>query len=57
MQRSVGRQRQDQVDTVYKALKTVHALPSDAGEPDASKPSGRSIMLRPTAGKPTKKLI
>lgn len=52
-----SRQRPEQVDTVYRALKTVHALPAEAGGPDPGKPSGRSIMHRPTDGKPSKKLV
>lgn len=43
------RQRKDQVDTVYKSLKTIHALPKDAG--------GKSIMLNNVKGLKTKRLL
>jgi hypothetical protein len=44
------RQRKDQVDTVYKSLKTIHALPQKAG-------SGKSVMHTHMKGSKTKKLI
>ncbi|HVI41035.1 MAG TPA: hypothetical protein VM577_10265, partial [Anaerovoracaceae bacterium] len=43
-----GRQRKDQVDTVYKSLKTIHALPEDAT---------KSIMHTAMKGKLTKRLL
>lgn len=47
-----GRQRPDQVDTVYKSLKTVHA--NLVGAPTPTK--GKSVMLLPK-GKKTKGLL
>lgn len=46
------RQRKDQVDTVYKSLKTIHALPKlvDDG-------SGKSMMVTHMKGKATKRLL
>lgn len=46
------RQRKDQVDTVYKSLKTIHALPKDAGASP-----GKSVFLNPTKGLKTKRLL
>lgn len=43
-----GRQRKDQVDTVYKSLKTIHALPEDAT---------KSVMHTHMKGKLTKRLL
>lgn len=44
------RQRKDQVDTVYKSLKTIHALPKDDG-------SGKSLMVTHMKGTATKRLL
>lgn len=44
------RQRKDQVDTVYKSLKTIHALPQNASD-------GKSIMHTNMKGSKTKKLL
>lgn len=46
------RQRQDQVDTVYKSLKTIHAITAGSDAKD-----GKSIMLKAMKGKPTKRLM
>lgn len=43
------RQRKDQVDTVYKSLKTIHALPKVS--------DGKSLMITHMKGKATKKLL
>jgi len=45
------RQRPDQVDTVYKSLKTIHAIPANAGG------SGKSIMHTHMKGSKTKRLL
>lgn len=47
-----GRQKKDQVDTVYKSLKTIHALPKlvDDG-------SGKSLMVTHMKGLKTKRLL
>jgi len=50
------RQNDHQVDTVYKALKTVHRLGSDDTGP-ALLGSGKSTLHRPSAGKKTTSLI
>lgn len=49
------RQKPDQVETVMKSLKTIHALP-----PPPSRHSGKSVVVRPKGGGPvtrTKSLI
>jgi hypothetical protein len=46
------RQRPDQVDTVYKSLKTIHALPAKV-----KNSGGKSVMIRPMKGTATKKLL
>lgn len=46
------RQRQDQVDTVYKSLKTIHALPKVVDDG-----SGKSLMHTHMTGKKTKNLL
>lgn len=48
------RQTPQQVDTVYKSLKTVHAI--EAQVADAKKGKGKSVMLRLGKGSKTKKL-
>ena len=55
-----GRQRPDQVDTVYKSLKTIHAIPANATpsapiDPVANK--GKSVMHKSLKGTATKKLL
>lgn len=47
-----ARQKKHQVDTVYRALKTIHA----AGLVKAN-PGGKSTLHRPTGGKPSKDLL
>lgn len=47
-----GRQKKDQIDTVYKSLKTIHALPSSL---PADK--GKSIFHEFIKGTPTKHLL
>lgn len=47
------RQRKDQVDTVYKSLKTIHAIPAHV-EDDGS---GKSIMHTHMKGSKTKRLL
>lgn len=47
-----GRQRKDQVDTVYKSLKTIHALPATVKDS-----GGKSVMLTHMKGSKTKKLL
>ena len=44
------RQRPDQVDTVYKSLKTIHALPKDVG-------NGKSVFHTNMKGTKTKRLM
>jgi hypothetical protein len=44
------RQKKDQVDTVYKSLKTIHAIP-------AKNLDGKSIMISQLKGTPTKHLL
>lgn len=55
-----GRQTKAQVDTVYKSLKTVHALPP-AGTPDPAAPkrlkAGKSTMHNPGGGKKSGDLL
>lgn len=46
------RQRPDQVDTVYKSLKTIHALPEKADDG-----SGKSVMIKNMKGTKTKRLM
>lgn len=47
-----GRQRPDQVDTVYKSLKTIHALPATVKDS-----GGKSVMHTRLRGNKTKKLL
>lgn len=47
------RQRPEQVDTVYKSLKTIHALPAQV-EDDGS---GKSVMIKNMKGTKTKRLL
>jgi hypothetical protein len=47
-----GRQRPDQVETVYKSLLTVHG-----GDPDSGKPKGGSTLHKPAGGKKSKGLL
>ena len=47
-----GRQRLDQVNTVYKSLKTIHALPAEVKDS-----GGKSVFRNPVAGKGTKRLL
>jgi len=47
------RQRKDQVETVYKSLKTIHAIPSSLPKND----SGKSMFFKPVKGTPTKHLL
>jgi hypothetical protein len=52
------RQRDDQVNTVYKALKTIHAIPAKASDPiDIKKTAGKSVMHKSIKGNPTKRLL
>jgi hypothetical protein len=52
------RQRPDQVDTVYKSLKTIHAIPAKASDPiDVKKNGGKSVMHKSIKGNPTKRLL
>jgi len=46
------RQRKDQIDTVYKSLKTIHALPKVVDDG-----SGKSLMITHMKGTATKKLL
>jgi len=48
-----GRQEKHQVDTVYKALKTVHALPGPGDKPGI----GHSTLHRPSGGSKSKGLL
>ncbi len=52
-----GRQRADQVDTVYKSLDTIHRFPKDASSTRKLLAAGRSTMHKPLGGKPGKKLL
>jgi hypothetical protein len=47
-----GRQRPDQVDTVYKSLKTIHALPAEVKDS-----GGKSVFRNPVKGNKTKRLL
>lgn len=47
-----GRQRPDQVDTVYKSLKTIHALPKSIKDS-----GGKSVMITSMKGLKTKRLL
>lgn len=47
-----GRQRKDQVDTVYKSLKTIHALPQNVDDG-----SGKSVFHSHMKGSKTKRLL
>jgi hypothetical protein len=47
-----GRQRLDQVDTVYKSLKTIHALPAEVKDS-----GGKSVFRNPVKGNKTKRLL
>jgi hypothetical protein len=47
------RQRPDQVDTVYKSLETVHALPAKSPIPKG----GKSVLHKGLTGKKAKKLL
>ena len=52
------RQREDQVDTVYKALKTIHSIPAKVSTPlDIKNLSGKSIMHNAMTGNLTKRLL
>lgn len=53
MEEIEDRQRKDQVDTVYKSLKTIHAM---SAAPVDSK-DGKSVMIKPMKGKKTKQLL
>lgn len=46
------RQRPDQVDTVYKSLKTIHALPAPVKDS-----GGKSVMINHMKGSKTKRLL
>lgn len=52
-----GRQRVDQVDTVYKSLRTIHAVRASLPTEDQKPHTGRSIMLKPSDGDPSAPLI
>jgi hypothetical protein len=51
-QEIAGRQRPDQIDTVYKSLKTIHALPAEVKDS-----GGKSVFRNPVKGKETKRLL
>lgn len=47
-----GRQKPDQIDTVYKSLKTIHALPAEVKDS-----GGKSVMHTHMKGSKTKRLL
>ena len=55
-----GRQRKDQVNTVYKSLKTIHAMPAHAtaaAHIDVKKNKGKSVFHSSLGGTQTKRLL
>lgn len=52
------RQRPDQVNTVYKSLKTIHSIPAKASDPvDVKNNKGKSVLHSSIKGSPTKRLL